>query len=303
MGTWVAVTSTPAAAWRTRSMGMVMSKTSVTWGRQAVIQVVIWSDIVWPWCYVGAERWREALRELGTEAAEVEWRYGAFELDPTIPSEGVDARAYLEAKYDAASVAAMHERLIDVFAADGLVLRDLSEQGLRPNTFAAHRLLTAALADGAAVQQAVADGLFRAYWADGADVGDHEVLIEIARDAGMAEDRARGALASDESSTAVREEERHAQEAGIRAVPTFVIDGRLAVTGAQPPVALVRAVRQALAGAGGWALPAAQPRSSFAPLRASRFGPSWLPRPLWPESGDAIFSEVESQGIGGEGVS
>ena len=177
------------------------------------------------------------------------WRYGAFELDPTIPLEGVDTRTYLEAKYDAASVAAIHRRLADVLAAEGLPVRDLAEQGLRPNTFAAHRLLTAALADGTDVQQAVADGLFRAYWAEGADIGAHDVLVEIARAAGMAGDRARDALTSDRFAGAAREEERQAHEAGIRAVPTFVIDGRFVVTGAQPPAALMQAVRRALAAA------------------------------------------------------
>ena len=195
------------------------------------------------------ERWRAALRELGVAAAEVKWRYAAFELDPTIPLEGVDARAYLEAKYDAAAVAAMHSRLVEVLAAEGLPVRDLAALGLRPNTFAAQRLLTAALADGAGVQQALADGLFRAYWVDGADIGAHDVLVEIARAAGMAGDRARDALSSDHFAAAVREEERRAQQAGIHAVPTFVIDGRFAVSGAQPPAALMQAVRQALAAA------------------------------------------------------
>jgi len=170
----------------------------------------------------------------------VTWRYGAFELDPTIPLEGVDARAYLEARYGAASVAAIHERLAGVLTAEGLAFRDLTAHSLRPNTFAAHRLLTAARADGALAQQAVADGLFRAYWADGADIGEHEVLVGIARDA----------LTGERFAVAAREEERRAQEAGIRAVPTFVFDGRSAVSGAQPPAALVQAVRRALATAG-----------------------------------------------------
>lgn len=196
------------------------------------------------------ERWRGALRELGDEAAEVTWRYGAFELDPTIPAEGVDARAYLVAKYDAATVAEIYVRLAAVAAAEGLPLRDLAAKGVRPNTFAAHRLLTAALEDGVAVQQSVADGLFRAYWVDGADIGDHDVLAGIARAAGMKEERAREALVGEAFATAARDEERAALEAGIHAVPTFVIDGRFALSGAQPPAALARAVRSARASAG-----------------------------------------------------
>jgi len=192
------------------------------------------------------ERWRGALAELGDAGAEVEWRYGAFELDPTIPAEGVDARANLEAKYDAATVAEIHARLTAVAAAEGLPLRDMGAQAMRPNTFAAHRLLTAALEAGPDVQQALADGLFRAYWAEGRDVGDHGVLAGLAEAAGLPAERARAVLAGDDFAAEVRAEERRAQESGIHAVPTFVIGGRFAVSGAQPQDVLARAVRHAL---------------------------------------------------------
>lgn len=195
------------------------------------------------------ERWRGALEELGEAAAEVEWRYAAFELDPTIPAEGVDARTSLEAKYDAATVAEIHARLAGVAAAEGLPLRDMGAQAVRPNTLAAHRLLTAALEAGPEVQQALADGLFHAYWAEGRDVGDHGVLTGLAEAAGLPAARAAEVLAGDDFVAEVRAEERRAQESGIRAVPTFVIGGRFAVSGAQPPDVLVRAVRHALADA------------------------------------------------------
>ena len=196
------------------------------------------------------ERWRGALEELGDAAAEVEWRYAAFELDPTIPAEGVDARASLEAKYYAATVAEIHARLAGVAAAEGLALRDMGAQAMRPNTLAAHRLLTAALEAGPDVQQALADGLFHAYWAEGRDVGDHGVLTGLAEAAGLPAARAAEVLAGDDFVAEVRAEERRAQESGIHAVPTFVIDGRFAVSGAQPPEALARAVRQALVAGG-----------------------------------------------------
>ena len=184
---------------------------------------------------------------LGDRAAEVGWRYGAFELDPTIPAEGVDARAYLEAKYDAATVRSIHQRLAAVAAAEGLPLLDMAELRVRPNTFAALRLMAEALAQGPGTQQAMADGLFAAHWAQGRDIGDHKVLTDVAVASGLSKARVREVLVGDEHAAAVREEERQAQRSGIHAVPTFVLDRRLAVSGAQPPEVLASAVRQAIA--------------------------------------------------------
>jgi predicted DsbA family dithiol-disulfide isomerase len=197
------------------------------------------------------ERWRAALRELGDQAADVCWRYGAFELDPTVPAEGTDARAYLEAKYDAATVRSIHERLAAVAAAEGLPLLDMAELRVRPNTFTAHRLMTEALAEGSGTQHAMADALFAAYWSQGRDIGDHEVLTDVAAACGLSAARAREVLAGDEHAAAVREEERQAQQSGVHAVPTFVFDRRGAVSGAQPPEVLAGAVRRALAAVAG----------------------------------------------------
>jgi predicted DsbA family dithiol-disulfide isomerase len=136
-------------------------------------------------------------------------------------------------------------------AAEGLPLLDMTEMRVRPNTFAAHRLMTEALVQGSETQQALADGLFAAYWAQGRDIGDPDVLAEVAEACDIPADRARALLAGDEHVAAVREEERLAQRSGIHAVPTFVIGARFAVSGAQPPAVLAGAVRQAIFAASG----------------------------------------------------
>ena len=193
------------------------------------------------------ERWRGALTLLGDDAARVRWRYAAFELDPSIPSQGVDLRASLEAKYGPGAAEVLGGRLAEVAEAEGLPMVALAEIKVRPNTFGAHRLLTAALEEGEAAQQALADALFAAYWARGEDVGDAEVLGAVSAAAGLSRDWAAANLAADANVAEVRAEERRAAERGIRAVPTFVFAERSALSGAQAPEALADAVRQALA--------------------------------------------------------
>ena len=188
------------------------------------------------------ERWRAALVLLGETAAQVSWRYGAFELDPSVPREGVEARAYLEGKYPPEMIAAMHERLATIAREEGL---PFGVQPVRPNTFDAHRLLTAALRDGVARQQALGDELFAAHWSRGENVGLGAVLAAAAAAAGMPAAAAAAVANGDDYAADVGAEERLASSLGIRAVPTFVIADRLMVSGAQPPEVLADAVRQA----------------------------------------------------------
>jgi len=193
------------------------------------------------------ERWRAALKQLGPEAEQIGWRYAAFELDPGVPPEGVDRNAYMSGRYDPETVQAMGERLRQIAAAEGLPMADPESLTLRPSTFAAHRLMTAALHAGADVQQRLGDALFAAYWGRGENVGDHAVLLAAARQAGMDGDAAAGLLAGDDLADEVRAEEEEASLLGIHAVPSFVFADRFLVSGAQDPTLLARAARQALA--------------------------------------------------------
>jgi predicted DsbA family dithiol-disulfide isomerase len=192
------------------------------------------------------ERWRAALTLLGADAEAFAWRYAAFELDPNVPPEGMDRDAYMAGRYDPATVKAMGDRLAQIARHEGLRMADPATLTIRPNTFAAHRLMTAALQAGVSIQQALGDALFAAYWGRGEDIGDHGVLAAAAEAASMDAAAAAEVFAGDAFAAEVRAQEREAARSGIHAVPTFVFDGRFSVSGAQDPPALAAAARRAL---------------------------------------------------------
>jgi predicted DsbA family dithiol-disulfide isomerase len=151
-------------------------------------------------------------------------------------------------RYDPATVKAMGERLAQIARREGLRMADPATLTIRPNTFAAHRLMTAARQVGVGIQQALGDALFAAYWGRGEDIGDHGVLEAAAEVGGMDAGAAAELLAGDAFGADVRAQEREAARSGIHAVPTFVFDGRFGVSGAQDPAALAAAARRALSG-------------------------------------------------------
>ena len=195
------------------------------------MRVEIWSDVVCPWCYVGTRRFSAALERFD---GDVDVSYRAFELDPTVPAGGVDLADYLARKFgSAAALDRAHDRLAQVGADVGLDFR--WEGKRRVNTFDAHRL--AAWAEGAAgptARSALEQRLFRAYFTENIDVADHGVLARLAAEVGLDPDgTAAEALATGAGANQVRAEEARATELGISAVPTFVIEGRWAIPGAQ----------------------------------------------------------------------
>ena len=204
--------------------------------------VEIWSDIACPWCYIGKRRFEEALREFEhADDVQVIWR--SFELDPSAPDELEGERvARLAAKYGMSVEQAREaeRRIIDTAAADGLDFRfDISRSG---RTFDAHRVLHLAHDHGRGDE--AKERLLRAYFTEGELMSDHDTLVRLAVEVGLDEDEVRATLGSNRYAAAVREDQRTAMEFGITAVPTFVIDRAIGVSGAQSPVALLAFLRQ-----------------------------------------------------------
>jgi predicted DsbA family dithiol-disulfide isomerase len=194
------------------------------------VHVEIWSDVACPWCYVGTARFERAVAEAG---ADVEIVYRSFELDPSVPpGEGPPLTEYLARKFgDTGRVRAAHTRLTDAGAELGIDFR--WSQMRRANTFDAHRLLAWALhTSGAPAQRTLKKALLRAYFTEGLEVADHEVLADLAAEAGLDRSSAAALLASDDEADFVRAEREEAYSNGINAVPTFVVEGQWVLQGA-----------------------------------------------------------------------
>jgi predicted DsbA family dithiol-disulfide isomerase len=206
-----------------------------------VIEIEVYSDAICPWCYVGKRRLEKALASLG-EAYQPQVIWRPYELNPGMPRGGMPRRDYRSAKFGSLERSqALDARLTEVGAEEGITFAfDRMER--TPNTLDAHRLIGLARREG--VQGAVVEDLFRAYFVEGADIGDPETLIRIAVAAGLGPEGVRAFLASDEGTAAVRAEEAEARRLGIDSVPTFIINGRYSIPGAQPAEALADSLRQ-----------------------------------------------------------
>ena len=208
------------------------------------MKVEIWSDVACPWCYIGKRRFDTALAQFEHRDS-VEVRYRSFELDPAAPA--LRELAYLDhlmAKYriPMAEADAMIDRMIEAGARNGVVLRfDKAKPG---NTFDAHRLLQLAADRG--LQAELKDKLLRATFTKGVAIADHDVLVEVATDAGLDAAEVRRVLESDAYAADVRADEQRAAHLGITSVPFFVMGG-LGVSGAQPPEVLLDVLTEAWA--------------------------------------------------------
>ena len=206
--------------------------------RSEFMRIEVWSDVACPWCYIGKRNLERALDELDL-GDEVEVRWRAYELDPGAPpSSSLGMAEVLSRKYGVSVEEAreMNARMTAAAAKVGLEYHlDTAQLG---NSFDAHRL--AKLADERGLGGEMAERLFAAHFTESQLISDRDTLLDLAIEVGLDVEEAVQVLDTDAYADEVRGDEEFASEAGFSGVPTYVVDGRLAIPGAQPPDVLVR---------------------------------------------------------------
>ena len=208
-----------------------------------MVKLDILSDPICPWCLIGKAQLERALEARPDHPFVIEWH--PFQLNPDMPPEGADRRAYLEEKFGGKERAVqIYARIAEHAEAAGI---EINFEGIKrtPNTLDAHRLIHWAGIEGA--QSRVVSALMRGYFQEGRDIGDRDTLADIADSAGLDAAVIRKLLDSDADMQEIRDRDTAAREMGISAVPTFIVAGKHAVPGAQPTEDWLRVIDEIMA--------------------------------------------------------
>ena len=200
------------------------------------LSVDVISDVICPWCFIGKRRLEKAVAAHGKP---VKVRWLPFQLNPTMPKEGISRKEYRIRKFGS------WERSMEL---DANIIAVGKQEGIHfafdrmertPNTLDAHRLIW--LADQESCQDAVMEALFQAYFTEGRDISNCQTLIDVVAEAGLDRGNAEAVLNSDDGTDAIKEAGEQAQRLQVSGVPFFIINGKVMLSGAQPPDAFLEA--------------------------------------------------------------
>jgi predicted DsbA family dithiol-disulfide isomerase len=207
------------------------------------LEISVISDVICPWCFIGKRRLEKAVAAIeGRHEVRVRWL--PFQLNPTMPKGGISRREYRTRKFGSWERSLeLDDKVVEAGKSEGIHFAfDRIER--TPNTLDAHRLIW--LADKEGVQGAVVEALFRAYFAEGRDIGDRQALIDVAAEAGLDRHQAEAVLEGDDGQEAIKEAGEQARRFRVDGVPFFVIGGKITLAGAQPPDAFLSAFTQSI---------------------------------------------------------
>ena len=204
------------------------------------VKLDILSDPICPWCYIGKTQLDKALAAIPDHPFVIEWH--PFQLNPDMAPEGMDRREYLERKFGGKEGAVRaYAPVVEHAEKAGLAI-DFEAMQRTPNTLDAHRLIHWAGVEGK--QTEAVDALFAAYFTEGRDIGDAEVLADIADSIGMDAAVVLKLLKSDADRDDIAKRDSHSREMGVSSVPTFIVANQHAVPGAQPPELWEKVIRE-----------------------------------------------------------
>lgn len=206
------------------------------------LRIDVISDVICPWCYVGKRRLERSAAALdGPHDVRVRWL--PFQLNPTMPKDGISRKEYRTKKFGSWERSQeLDAKLAAVGEAEGIPFAfDRIER--TPNTLDAHRLIWLANQEG--VQGAVVEALFRTYFTEGRDIGNRQALLDVVAETGLNRPKAECLLNCDEGREAIQEADALARRFRVEGVPFFVINGKLSLSGAQPPAVFLGAFKQA----------------------------------------------------------
>ena len=196
-----------------------------------MIKLDILSDPICPWCYIGKANLDRALASHPDHPFAIEWH--PFQLNPDMPAGGMDRRTYLESKFGSQQGAVQaYTPVVENAKKAGLEI-DFEAMERTPNTLNAHRLIHWAGLEGR--QTPVVSALFRAYFKEGRDIGDSDVLVEIGESVEMDAAMIRKLLSTDADADDIRARDANSRERGVTGVPTFILGNQHVLPGAQPP--------------------------------------------------------------------
>lgn len=204
------------------------------------VKLDILSDPICPWCYIGKTQLDKALAAIPDHPFVIEWH--PFQLNPDMEPGGMDRREYLERKFGGKEGAVRaYAPVVEHAEKAGLAI-DFEAMQRTPNTLDAHRLIHWAGVEGK--QSQAVDALFAAYFTEGRDIGDAEVLADIADSIGMDAAVVLKLLKSDADRDDIAKRDSHSREMGVSSVPTFIVANQHAVPGAQPPELWEQVIRE-----------------------------------------------------------
>ena len=208
------------------------------------LEIDVISDVMCPWCYIGKTNLDTAIEQLNDIDVEVRWR--PYQLDGTLPKEGIGRAEYLNNKFGGeAGAKEVYGRIKDAGKALGIDF-NFDAMEVSPNTLDAHRVILWAGGQSTEIQNKLVERLFEIFFLEGGHIGIDDVLVKAAEHVGMDGQIVGDLLKSENDKESVASQIEHARKMGVTGVPCFIVDNKFAVMGAQPPEQLVQAMKHAI---------------------------------------------------------